>query len=131
MTVLLRVWPLGKEGEVSNGGTASEVGGRARPVRSLPATVIAREPVTAMSISTSGVRERQRATMSRTASVARIVMPTTPPRFVYHVTAWSRGGLRQATAWLSTGSSTAARPSASTTLSYTSADAAVSATAAT
>ena len=58
MTTLLSEWPLGKEGEDSNGGTASAWGGRTRPTRALPTVVIDSDPATAITISTSGVRDR-------------------------------------------------------------------------
>ena len=58
MTVALSACPLGKAGEVSNGGTARSVGGRSRPTTVLPTDVMASEPAVATSMSRSGVHER-------------------------------------------------------------------------
>ena len=116
-TVVFRVWPLGKDGDCSYGGTARAIGGRARPMISLPEAVMAREPEAAMSMSTMGVHERQATTMAMTAAAARTGMPSVPPRSVNRVTASLRPGLRQATAWSRTGLSRPATPSLSATAS--------------
>ena len=58
MTTLLSEWPLGKEGEDSNGGDGVRLRRPARPTRTLPTVVIDSDPATAITISTSGVRDR-------------------------------------------------------------------------
>ena len=79
MTVALRVCPLGKLGDVSYGGTASDSGGRARPMRDLPVVVMASDPAAAISMSTSGVRERQRQTITSVRHGGHDGHPHRPP----------------------------------------------------
>ncbi len=117
MTVVLRVCPLGKLGEVSNGGTASARGGRTRPISCLPTTVIASEPAAARVVRTAGDHDRQAQVASRTSATERIGIPTLPPMSVNVVRAWARAGVRCCTASSRTGWSSAATPSPSTTAS--------------
>ena len=58
-TVALRVCPDGNDGELSAGGTAREIGGLARPVRSLPTTVNSTDPAAAMPMSSTGSQDRR------------------------------------------------------------------------
>ena len=71
--------PLGKDGEVSNGGTASDRGGRTLPMRSLPAIVISREPTAPTASSTAGVQrlhhQHSRVAATSTIGVMYVVLP--------------------------------------------------------
>ena len=80
--MLLRAWPLGKAGEVSDGGIALVTGGRARPTRSLPTAVISREPAVPIDSRSKGVRDRHRIVMTTTIATVMMVSPITPPRLV-------------------------------------------------
>ena len=94
MSTALRVCPLGNDGEVSSGGTACSAGGLARAVRSLPRVVIVSDPAVAPTMTTMGVQVRHHRARARTVSVARMVIPTLPPRLVNQVAAVSSHGIR-------------------------------------
>ncbi len=113
----LRVCPDGNDGEVSNGGTASANGGRARPLRSLPSTVMSTEPAAAMPISSTGSHERRFTASTVTTTTAITGIPMVPPRSVNRVTHSSLLAVRVPTAASSTGWSSPATPSLSTTCS--------------
>src|SRR4051794_16161860 len=112
-------WPLGKENDVSNGGTASASGGRERPIAALPRIVIASEPAPVASPSSTGSQVRARQASRPSTVVASSGIPIPPPRFVYAWTTAVRVGVRAAMAPSSTGWSRVARPSTSVTSSYT------------
>ena len=114
---MFRVCPLGKDGLVSYGGTASACGGRARPAASLPTDVISSDPAVATSISTTGVHERHHHASASVTTVAMIGMTAPLPRLVNAVTTASPAGVRCATIHSSIGSSILARPVLSRTAS--------------
>ncbi len=116
-TVAFRVCPDGNDAEDSHGGTASDLGGRARPTRSLPSTVMSTDPAAAMAISTTGSHERRFTARTVTTTTAMTGIPTVPPRSVNRVTHSSAEGVRDETAASSTGWSSTARSSLSTTAS--------------
>ena len=74
--------PLGNDGEVSYGGTASDCGGRTRPIRSLPAIVISSEPAAPMASSSAGVQRRHHQHSSAAATITIGVMYVVLPRSV-------------------------------------------------
>lgn len=115
MTVALRVWPDGNDADSSKGGTASARGGRARPARSLPSTVMSSEPAVPVAMSTIGVRRRQRQVSRRVTVTATTGMMTGPPTSVKAVTPSLSAGVRCDTAASRTGWSRAASPSPSLT----------------
>lgn len=117
MTVLLSVCPLGNDGELSNGGTASEVGGRTRPTSALPTEVMVSEPATAMLISTSGVVDRHTKVMVTVMQTVMIVIPIDPPRLVNAVIVALASAVRQPITADKTGRSRLATPSPSSTAS--------------
>src|SRR5690242_6909274 len=110
MTTLFSEWPLGKEGEDSNGGTASVRGGRARPTRALPTVVIDSDPATAITISTTGVLDRHSRASVTVTTVARRAIPTGPPRSVNHVATCSFSGVLRLIAALRAGRSSPVTP---------------------
>ncbi len=116
MTVEFRVCPLGNDGLVSYGGTASACGGRARPARSLPASVIATiDPAAATAMSTTGVQLRHHQARPATTRVTRIGRIVVPPMLVKNETTLSSAEERWPTIQSSSGWSTRARPSFSWT----------------
>ena len=102
-TVVLSVCPLGKDGEYSYGGTASMSAGRVRPIRSLPATVIAREPIPAAAMSTTGVQDRRRSASTSRNATAIMGIPMGPAMSVNHVRPLSSTGDRNPSAKCSRG----------------------------
>ena len=117
ITVEFRVCPLGNDGLVSYGGTASPCGGRARPARSLPASVIATDPAAATAMRTTGVQLRHHHARPATTRVTRIGRIVVPPMLVKNVTTPSSPGERWPTIQSSSGWSTRARPSPAWTAS--------------
>ena len=115
MTVEFRVCPLGNDGLVSYGGTASACGGRARPARSLPALVIAMDPAAATAMSTIGVQLRHHQARPATTRVTRIGRTVVPPMSVKNDDDAVQPGERWPTIQSSSGWSTRARPSCSWT----------------
>ena len=83
----------------------------------LPTLVISSDPAVAMSIRTSGVRDRQRHTIARVISAAITVMPIGPPRWVNPVASSVLVAVRSAIAWSSAGWSSRLMPSFSATAS--------------
>ena len=75
------------------------------------------DPATAMTMSTSGVRDRHTRAMATVTTVARMVIPTGPPRLVNHVATWSASGVRRRIAVSSAGRSSPVTPSPSSTAS--------------
>jgi hypothetical protein len=98
ITVLLRACPDGKEKAYSYGGTAADNGGRARPTIALPTAVKVSDPAVAITIRMAGVGLRHRQTIAKVTTVAMMLMPMNPPRWVNQVTSSAVSGVRQAMA---------------------------------
>ncbi len=97
-----KIWtPEGTLGEVSNGGTASDSGGRARPMTSLPTSAIASAPPSASATRTSGVQSRQRHASTMASPKKMIGCQIGPPElFASHPP--SSSGSSACTGWPST-----------------------------
>ena len=65
----VRRW--GRRARTRTARTASDCGGRTRPTRTLPTVVMASDPATAITISTSGVRDLHARAMATVTTVAR------------------------------------------------------------
>ena len=83
----------------------------------LPIIVMAKDPATAITMRTRGVRDRQTSTIRVVTHAAMMVMPSGPPRWVNHVRTWSLVAVRNPMAVSSVGLSKAATPSRSATAS--------------
>ena len=120
-TVELRAWPLGKDGEVSYGGTALMKSGRERPTRFLLNVVALTDTAAAPQTRMIGRHVRFTQVSHAVRMLARIGIPMLPPMFVKPVTAAFSPGVRRSSARAKAGLSRFASPASSTTLSYTSA----------
>ena len=98
IAIALSECPLGKDGELSNGGTASSRGGRARPTAALPTLVISSEPAPVIATNATGDQERHSRDSPTATTVASTGIPVLPPMSVNAVTAASRPGDRASTA---------------------------------
>ena len=96
MAIEFSEWPLGNDGELSNGGTASSSGGRARPTAALPTLVISSDPAPVTATSATGDHDRHSRARPTATAVASTGMPILPPRSVKAVTAVFSAGERSA-----------------------------------
>lgn len=115
--MLFKVWPLGKDGETSYGGTASTSGGRTRSIQILPMLVMVSEPATPISITASGVRDLKMTVRATVIAAAITVIHSDPPRWVKKVATRMFVAVRSEMASVRAGRSNAAIPSPSSTAS--------------
>lgn len=117
ITTEFRECPDGNDAEVSGGGMESSSGGRARSLSRLPTTVMASDPPTAITISTSGVRRRQTRHITTTMVPVMMVIQKVPPEWLKAAIAAFNWSVRRAIIASSTGWSNRATPVPASTAS--------------